>query len=47
MALNKTVIGGCPMDLIYKTNTKTFALDKGSLGETPMTSGFHTWHMHV
>ena len=31
MALNKAVIGGCPMDLIYKT--KTFVFDKWSLGE--------------
>ena len=44
-ALNEAVIGGCPKDLIYK-NKKPFVLDKGSLGETPMTS-FHIWHMHV
>ena len=44
MALNKVFIGGCPMDLIYKT--KSFVLDKGSLGQTPMTRGLHTWHMH-
>ena len=25
---------------------KAFVLDKGSLGETPMTS-FYTWHKHV
>ena len=44
-ALNEAVIEGCPKDLIYK-NKKLFVLDKGSLGETPMTS-FHIWHMHV
>ena len=44
-ALNEAVIGGCPKDLIYK-NKKPFILDKGSLGETPMTS-FHIWQMHV
>ena len=44
-ALNEMVIGGCPKGLIYK-NKKPFVLDKGSLGETPMTS-FHIWHMHV
>ena len=44
-ALNEVVIRGCPKDLIYK-NKKHFVLDKGSLGETPMTS-FHIWHMHV
>ena len=44
-ALNKAVIEGCPKDLIYK-NKKPFVLDKGSLGETSMTS-FHIWHMHV
>ena len=27
-------------------NKKTFVLDKGSLGETPMTS-FYTWNKHV
>ena len=27
-------------------NKKAFVLDKGSLGETPMTS-FYTWHKHV
>ena len=44
-ALNETVIGGCPKNLIYK-NKKPFVLDKGSLGETPMTS-FHIWPLHV
>ena len=44
-ALNEAVIRGCPKDLIYK-NKKPFVLDKGSLGEIPMTS-FHIWHMHV
>ena len=44
-ALNEALIGSCPKDLIYK-NKKHFVLDKGSLGETPMTS-FHIWHMHV
>ena len=40
-ALNEAIIGGCPKDLIYK-NKKPFVLDKGLLGETPMTS-FHIW----
>ena len=44
-ALNEAVIGGCPKDLIYK-NKKPFSLDKGSLGETLMTS-FYVWHMYV
>ena len=39
-ALNEVVIGGFPKDLIYK-NKKPFVLDKGSLGETPMTSFSH------
>ena len=56
MFLNKVFIGDCPMALnkavyrrmsneffFYKT---TFVLDKGSLGETLMTS-FYTWHKHV
>ena len=38
-ALNEAVIRGCPKDLIYK-NKRPFVLDKGSLGETSMTS-FH------
>ena len=38
-ALNEAVIGGCPNDLIIK-NKKPFVWDKGSLGETPITS-FH------
>ena len=29
----------------FKNKIKTFVLDKGSLGETPMTS-FYTWHKH-
>ena len=45
-ALYEAVIEGCRKDLIYKKNKKPFVLDKGSLGETPMTS-FHIWHMHV
>ena len=44
-ALNEAVIIGYPKDLIYK-NKKPFVLDKGLLGETPMTS-FHMWYMHV
>ena len=44
-ALNEAFIRGCPKDLIYK-NKKPSVLEKGSLGETPMTS-FHIWHMHV
>ena len=44
-ALNEAVIEGYSKDLINK-NKKLFVLDKGSLGEIPMTS-FHIWHMHV
>ena len=44
-ALNEAIIEGYPKDLIYK-NKNLFVLDKGSLGETPMTS-FYIFHMHV
>ena len=38
----------CPMCYKFKKKTKqkAFVLEKGSLGETPMT-GFHTLHLHV
>ena len=43
MALNKVVYRGMFNEFL---KTKTFVLDKGSLGETPMGS-FYTWHKHV
>ena len=44
MTLNKAVYWGMSNEFLRKQ--KAFVLDKGSLGETPMTS-FYTWHKHV
>ena len=44
MTLNKEVYRR--MSNEFKKKKKVFVLDKGSLGETPMTS-FYTWHKHV
>ena len=43
MALNKAVYQRMSNEFLKQ---KDFVLDKGSLGETPMTS-FYTWHKHV
>ena len=43
MALIKVVYRGMSNEFL---KTKSFVLDKGSLGEMPMIS-FYTWHKHV